>query len=50
MATALMVSGDDGANWFGREELQGYSAWVFDRHDGGAWGVGKEFSGEFQDQ
>ena len=40
MATALMVSGDDGANWFGREELHGYSAWVIERNDGGAWGVG----------
>jgi thiamine biosynthesis lipoprotein len=40
LATALMVSGDDGTNWFGREELQDYSAWVIDRHDGGAWGVG----------
>jgi thiamine biosynthesis lipoprotein len=40
MATALMVSGDDGANWFGREELQDYSAWVIERNDGGAWGVG----------
>jgi thiamine biosynthesis lipoprotein len=40
MATALMVSGDDGANWFGREELDGYSAWVIERSDGGAWGVG----------
>ena len=40
MATALMVSGDDGANWFGREELDGYSAWVIERNNGGAWGVG----------
>jgi thiamine biosynthesis lipoprotein len=40
MATALMVSGDDGANWFGREELDGYSAWVIERNEGGAWGVG----------
>jgi thiamine biosynthesis lipoprotein len=40
MATALMVSGDDGAYWFGREELHGYSAWVIERNDGGAWGVG----------
>ena len=40
MATALMVSGDDGATWFGREELHGYSAWVIERNDGGAWGVG----------
>ena len=43
MATALMVSGDDGANWFGREELDGYSAWVIERNDGGAWGVGNLF-------
>ena len=40
MATALMVSGDDGATWFGCEELHGYSAWVIERNDGGAWGVG----------
>ena len=40
MATALMVNGDDGANWFGRKELQDYSAWVIERNDGGAWGVG----------
>ena len=40
MATALMVSGDDGAQWFGRDELQEYSAWVIDRNNGGAWGVG----------
>jgi FAD:protein FMN transferase len=40
MATALMVSGDDGANWFGRHELTEYSAWVIDRNSGGAWGVG----------
>jgi len=40
MATALMVSGDDGATWFGREELLDYSAWVIERNDGGAWVVG----------
>jgi hypothetical protein len=39
-AAALMVSGDDGVNWFGRGELDGYSAWVIERNDGGAWGVG----------
>jgi thiamine biosynthesis lipoprotein len=49
MATALMVSGDDGANWFGREELHGYSAWVIERNSGGAWGVGQEFLGDFPD-
>ena len=40
MATALMVAGDDGSQWFGREELLDYSAWVIERNDGGAWGVG----------
>ena len=44
MATALMVGGDDGANWFGRQELLDYSAWVIDRNDIGAWGVGNLFS------
>jgi len=40
MATALMVAGDDGSQWFGRQELLEYSAWVIERNDGGAWGVG----------
>ena len=40
LATALMVSGEDGAIWFSQPELAEYSAWVIDRHSGGAWGVG----------
>jgi thiamine biosynthesis lipoprotein len=40
LATALMVAGEDGAVWFGQPELAEYSAWVIDRHSGGAWGVG----------
>lgn len=40
LATALMVSGEAGAGWFGLPELAQYSAWVIDRHSGGAWGVG----------
>ena len=28
------------AGWFGQPELAEYSAWVIDRHSGGAWGVG----------
>jgi thiamine biosynthesis lipoprotein len=40
LATALMVAGEDGAGWFGQPELAEYSAWVIDRHSGGAWGVG----------
>ena len=50
LATALMVSGDDGAPWFGQEELSEYSAWVIDRNDGGAWGVGPVFSDEIASQ
>jgi thiamine biosynthesis lipoprotein len=40
LATALMVAGEDGAIWFSQPELAEYSAWVIDRHSGGAWGVG----------
>ena len=40
LATALMVAGEDGAGWFRQPELAEYSAWVIDRHSGGAWGVG----------
>ena len=46
LATALMVTGDEGANLFGQPELAPYSAWCIDRHDGGAWGVGPEFAEE----
>jgi thiamine biosynthesis lipoprotein len=44
MATALMVAGDDGAQFFGQAELAEYSAWCIDRHSGGAWGVGPRFT------
>ena len=50
MATALMVTGDAGANLFGQEELAQYSAWCIDRHDGGAWGVGPLFVDEIATQ
>ena len=43
MATALMVTGDDGAQLFAQPELAAYSAWCIDRHEGTAWGVGLEF-------
>jgi thiamine biosynthesis lipoprotein len=43
MATALMVTGDDGAQLFARPELSQYSAWCIDRHGGSAWGVGPLF-------
>lgn len=45
LATALMVAGEDGAGWFAQPELVEYSAWVIDRHSGGAWGVGPAVSG-----
>jgi thiamine biosynthesis lipoprotein len=44
MATALMVAGDAGGQFFGQAELNEYSAWCIDRHDGGAWGVGPRFT------
>lgn len=50
MATALMVTGDDGATFFGQPELAQYSAWCIDRHDGGAWGVGPLFAAEIATQ
>jgi thiamine biosynthesis lipoprotein len=50
IATALMVSGDDGAQYFGQAELAQYSAWCIDRHDGGAWGVGPLFADEIATQ
>ena len=40
LATALIVSGRDGAIWFSRAELAEYSAWVIDRHEDVAWSVG----------
>lgn len=43
MATALMVTGDEGAQLFAQSELDKYSAWCIDRHEGTAWGVGPEF-------
>ena len=44
LATALMVAGEDGAILFSQPELAEYSAWVIDRHSGGAWGVGPAVS------
>ena len=42
LATALMVAGEDGAEWFGNPELSEYSAWVIERHTGQNWGVGPQ--------
>ena len=40
LATALMVSGDEGADWFRNPDLAEYSAWVIDRHSDTSWGLG----------
>jgi thiamine biosynthesis lipoprotein len=50
MATALMVTGDDGAKFFGQPELAQYSAWCIDRHEGTAWGVGPALADEIAAQ
>jgi thiamine biosynthesis lipoprotein len=50
LATALMVTGDEGANLFSQPELAQYSAWCIDRHSGGAWGVGPALADEIEAQ
>ena len=40
LATALMVSGEEGAAWFRNPNLAEYSAWVIDRHSDTSWGLG----------
>ena len=50
MATALMVTGEDGAQFFAHPELAHYSAWCIDRNDEGAWGVGPLFADEIATQ
>ena len=50
LATALMVTGDDGAQFFGQPELSQYSAWCIDRHEGTAWGVGLALADEINAQ
>lgn len=50
LATALMVTGDEGAKYFGQPELAQYSAWCIDRHEGTAWGVGPALADEIAAQ
>ena len=38
LATALVVSGKDGASWFLKPELLDYQCWVIERHSDNAWG------------
>jgi thiamine biosynthesis lipoprotein len=45
MATALIVSGKDGARWFSQPELANYSAWCIDRGEDTSWSIsGADFS------
>jgi thiamine biosynthesis lipoprotein len=39
LATALVVAGRDGANWFSKKELENYSCWVVDRHQDLTWEI-----------
>ena len=39
LATALVVSGKDGARWFSNPLLAEYGAWVIERHSDEAWGI-----------
>ena len=40
LATALVVTGRDGAIIFSKPELQGYKVWVIDRNEDTAWTIG----------
>ena len=44
MATALMVTGEDGAKFFGQPEFADYSAWVINRNEATAWALGPAFN------
>jgi thiamine biosynthesis lipoprotein len=39
MATAVMVAGQDGAEWFGQPELVGYQVFAVTRHEQSAWSI-----------
>ena len=39
MATAVMVAGQDSANWFGQPELAGYQVFAVNRHEQSAWSI-----------
>ena len=39
LATALVVSGRDGASWFSKPELAEYSTWVIDRNEDTSWEI-----------
>jgi len=39
LATALMVSGEDGAKYFSQPELEGYQVFVVDRYENTSWSI-----------
>ena len=39
MATAVMVGGQDSAQWFGQPQLQGYQVFAVNRHEQSAWEI-----------
>ena len=39
MATAVMVGGQDSAQWFGQPELQGYQVFAVNRNEQSAWSI-----------
>jgi len=41
LATALVVTGRDGATIFSKPELRGYKVWVIDRNEDTAWAIGE---------
>lgn len=44
MATAMMVTGEEGAQLFGQPELQDYSVWVINRNEATSWALGPAFN------
>ena len=40
LATALMVDGQDAAQWIGNPELREYTFWTINRHENSAWSFG----------
>ena len=44
LATALMVDGQDAAQWIGNPQLSEYSFWAINRHENTAWGFGPKIT------
>jgi thiamine biosynthesis lipoprotein len=44
LATALMVDGQDAAQWIGNPQLSDYSFWAINRHENTAWSFGPKIT------